>query len=72
MTTYIVHADQSDNGKEELDLLHEMHYIDVLRTLETAADRSVVGLFKQQVFGLRGLHGSNIITVGPARNITSH
>ena len=67
MTNYIVDADHSDNGKTELELLYEMQYDDVHRILETAADRSVVGLPKRPAFGLRGLHRPSRITTGPPK-----
>ena len=72
MTNCIVDGYQTDNGKTELDFLHEKHYDNFHRISETVADRSAVGLPKPQAFGLRGLHRSNIITAAPLVYLTSH
>ena len=67
MIIFIGDADQSDTGKSQLEFLYEMPSDDVHRVLKTVADRYIVGLPKQTVFDLRGLHGSNRITNGPPR-----
>ena len=67
MTNYNVDAEQSDEGKTQLEFWYETPYYNAHRILKTVADISVVGLPIQPTLGVRGLHGSNRITTGPLK-----
>ena len=67
MTNYNVDAEQSDEGKTQLEFWYETPSYNAHRILKTVADISVVGLPMQPTSGVKGLHGSNRITTGPLK-----
>ena len=69
MTNFTVNADQSNDGKIQLELSYEMHSDDVHWILKTFGWRSIEGLLKQPAFVVKGLERSSRITNDPTKKL---